>query len=152
MPTITNPGVIEALSMAFLQLNCDQGAAMQEIGYSKNYSTTGNCSKLFARPDVIAGIKQARLDLVAKTGFSKAEAHLELDENRQLALDMKQPSAATGASVAKMRLYGYDQADMKRDSTVIVINPPRPAAKPVQATTASPVAIEAEVVFGQGQA
>lgn len=127
MPTITNPGVLEALATAFLKTNCDKSAAMQEIGYSKNYSTTGNCSKLFARPDVLGEIAKQRLELIAKTGYTKEQAHAELDENRRLALDLKQPSAATQASTAKIRLYGMDQADSRQDAVVIVIRPPSAA-------------------------
>jgi hypothetical protein len=70
--------------------------------------------------------------LVKKTGFTKEQAHAELDENRQLALDLKQPSAATQASTAKIRLYGMDQMDNKRDSTVIIINPPQTSPKRVE--------------------
>ena len=100
---------------------------MRKIGYSDTYSTNGHCAKMFGRSDVIGEIRSQRLELIKKTGFTKEQAHAELDENRRLALDQKQPSAATQASTAKIRLYGMDQMDNKRDATVIIINPPNQA-------------------------
>lgn len=124
MPTITNPEVIEAISTAFIACNLDMGAGLRAAGYSDSYSKSAKGLRLYDRPDLRAGIKRARLALVAKTGFTKAEAHAELDENRQLALELKQPSAATQASTAKIRLYGMDQQESKQEATVIVISPP----------------------------
>ena len=111
---------------AFLANNCDKSKAMQSIGYSKNYSTTGNCSKLFARTDVLAEIKAQRLELVKKTGFTKEQAHVQLDEDRQFAKRMGQAGAAHSATSSKIRLYGMDQQDRGSEQTVIVISPPSP--------------------------
>lgn len=138
MPTITNPGVIEALALAFLTNNCDKGAAMQKIGYSKTYSTTGNCTKLFNRKDVQGEIKRQRLELLKKTGYSKEQATQDLIDDRQLARDLNQPSAAISANSQLIRLYGMDQQDSKKDATIIVINPPQ----------TSPKRVESEIIDG----
>lgn len=127
MPTITNPGVIQALVTAYLISGCNEAAAGIEVGYSENYVYNGEYSKLFERADVLGEIAKQRLELIAKTGYTKEQAHAELDENRRLALDLKQPSAATQASTAKIRLYGMDQADSRQDAVVIVIRPPAAA-------------------------
>lgn len=124
MPTITNPGVIPMLITAYLSNGLDKGLAMQEVGYSKNYSTTGNCSKLFARPDVNIELRAQRLALAKKTGFTKEQASVDLDEDRQLARDLKQPSAAISATSQKIRLYGMDQVESRKDAVQIIINPP----------------------------
>lgn len=124
MPTITNPGVIKALVRAFMLNNRDEGAAMREIGYTNGYSTNGHCAKLFARSDVKAELKRQEIELIKKTGYSKAEAQHELEQARELAMQINQPSAAVSASNTKMRLHGMDQVESHRESTIIVINPP----------------------------
>lgn len=127
MPTITNPGVIEDLVTAYLVSGCNEAAAGIAVGYSENYVYNGEYSKLFERSDVLGEIRKQRVELAQKTGFSKEQASVDLDENRQLALKQTQPSAATAATVAKIRLYGMDQQDAKVDQTIIIINPPKHA-------------------------
>ncbi len=111
MPTITNPGVIPALVTAFLLNDSDKGAAMRDIGYSENYSTNGHCAKLFDRADVKTEIRRQRVELIKKTGYSKEQAHQDLIDDRRLARDQKQPSAAISADSQLIRLYGMDQVD-----------------------------------------
>ncbi len=124
MPTITNPGVISALVTAYLCNGMDKGLAALSVGYAQSTVRSANHTKLWERGDVKTELKKQQLDLIKKTGFTKEQAHRELDENRQLALELKQPSAATQASTAKIRLYGMDQVENRGESTVIIINPP----------------------------
>ena len=97
---------------------------MRIAGYSNNYSITGNSTKLFKRPDVLAEIKRQQAELIKKTGYSKEQAHQDLMDDRQLARDQRQPSAAISADSQLIRLYGMDQIDSHKETTVIIINPP----------------------------
>lgn len=130
MPTITNPGVIESLVQAFLANGMDQGQAALSVGYSPSTVRSGNCTKLWGRCDVKAELKRQRLDLIKKTGYSKEQATQDLIDDRQLARDLNQPSAAISANSQLIRLYGMDQPDAKKDATVIIINPPVMPVKP----------------------
>jgi hypothetical protein len=94
--------------------------------------------KLYERPDVLTEIKRQELDLIKKTGYSKEQATQDLIDDRQLARDLNQPSAAISANSQLIRLYGMDQMDNKRDSTVIIINPP----------STSPKRVESEIING----
>lgn len=123
MPTITNPGVIEAVVTAYLLNDCNEALAGIAVGYKRTYVYNGEYSKLFERQDVIAEIKRQRLELVKKTGFTKENAHVQLDEDREFARKMGQAGAAVSSTNTKMRLYGMDQI-APSDATVIVINPP----------------------------
>lgn len=109
MPTITNPGVIPMLIEAYLANGLDKSAAMLKIGYSKLYTQSSNCRLLFERSDVKAELRRQRVELAKNTGYSKEQASADLDEDRQLARDLRQPSAAISAINTKMRLYGMDQ-------------------------------------------
>lgn len=153
MPTITNPGVIEALTTAYLLNGCNQAAAGIELGYSETYVYNGEYSKLFERQDVLAEIRKQRLDLAKKTGFTKEQASVDLDESRELAMKQTQPSAATAATVAKMRLYGMDQPEAKKDATVIIINPPtQPTARPLEVIDAERAVINEQPQNGLNEA
>lgn len=129
MPTITNPGMIKALVTAFLLNDRDKGNAGLAVGYSASYVRNGNCAKLWDRSDVKAELKRQEIELIKKTGYTKEEAQHELEEARELAMRLNQPSAAVSASNTKMRLHGYDQMAAQHESTVIVINPPQQRTK-----------------------
>ena len=124
MPTITNPGVIKALATAFILNGRDKGAAMQKIGYSVGYSTTGNSTKLFKREDVIAELRRQEIELLKKTGLTKEDFAFDLEEAKRLGMKIKQPSAAVSAINTNMRLHGMDQI-APSEQTVIIINPPK---------------------------
>ena len=123
MPTITNPGVIEAMVTAFLSNGMDKGKAGLLVGYSQSYVKNGNCAKLWDRADVRVEIKRQRTELVRKMGFTKENAHVQLDEDRDFARKCGQAGSAVSSTNTKMRLYGMDQI-APSDATVIVINPP----------------------------
>lgn len=129
MPTITNPGVIEALITAYLSNGLLKSNAMLSIGYAEGYANTGNCTKLFERSDVLVELRTQRLELARKTGFTKEQASVDLDEDRQLARELKQPSVGVSATSAKIRLYGMDQM-AGSDATVIIISPPKQLNSP----------------------
>ena len=133
MPTITNPGVIATLVNAYLITGRDKVGALIKTGYSKTYANNGKGARLFERQDVLVEIKRQELALIKKTGYTKKQATQDLIDDRQLARDLNQPSAAISANSQLIRLYGMDQMDNKRDSTVIIINPPAAAnAKSVE--------------------
>jgi hypothetical protein len=132
MPTITNPGVIEAIATGFLDNDLDKGEGLRAAGYTDSYSKSAKGLKLYDRQDLKAGIKQARLELIKRTGYTKEQATQDLIDDRQLARDLNQPSAAISANSQLIRLYGMDQMDNKRDSTVIIINPPQTSPKRVE--------------------
>lgn len=117
---------------AYLANGLDKGAAALSMGYSESYIRNGDCAKLWDRSDVKVELRKQRLELTRKTGFSKEQASVDLDEDRHLARTLKQPSAAISATQAKIRLYGMDQM-ASSDQTIIIINPPKqlPATKSV---------------------
>ena len=129
MPTITNLGVIPALITAYITNGMDKAASMVHIGYSEGYSTSGNSTKLFERSDVKAELKKQQLELIKKNGYSKQQATQDLMDDRQLARECKQPSAAISANTALIRLYGMDQM-AGSDATVIIISPPKQLNSP----------------------
>lgn len=137
MPTITNPGVIQELVAFYLANGLDKGIAGLSVGYSESYVKNGDCAKLWNRQDVQVELRKQRLELARKTGFTKEQASVDLDEDRQLARILKQPSAAISATSAKIRLYGMDQT-AGSDQTIIIISPPVP--------TNSPKRVESEVI------
>lgn len=120
MPTITNPGVIPALVTAYLVNDCNQSKAGMAIGYTEGYVYNGEYSKLWDRDDVIAELKRQRLELIAKTGFTKEDAHAQIDEDRAYARSKGQAAAAVTSTGQKVRLYGMDQ--MAESSTGLTIN------------------------------
>jgi hypothetical protein len=134
MPTITNPGVIEQLVTEYLLKDCNQAAAGLAIGYSENYVYNGEYSKLFERDDVLAEIRRQRAELQAKTGFSVEQMHAQIQEDRDFARSLKQPSAASTSSNQLMRLHNMDQV-ASTDAVQIVINPPT-----------SPKRVESEII------
>lgn len=109
MPTITNPCVIQTIVETFLSNGMDKCNALVKTGYKLNYARSTKGMKLFDRSDVKAELRKQREELAKKTGFSKEQASVDLDEDRQLARELKQPSAAISATNTKMRLYGMDQ-------------------------------------------
>ncbi len=123
MPTITNQGVLKAVATGFLTNNLDMGAGLRAAGYKDSYSKSAKGLRLYDRPDLIAEIQAQRVELAKKTGFTKENAHVQLDEDRTFARQMKQAAAAVSSTNAKMRLYGMDQI-APSDATVIIINPP----------------------------
>ena len=129
MPTITNPGVIQAIVSAYLSNGMDKGQAALAIGYAPSTIRSANHTKLWDRPDVKAELRKQQLDLIKKTGYSKEQATQDLMDDRQLARECKQPSAAISANTALIRLYGMDQMACS-DATVIVINPPKQISSP----------------------
>ena len=137
MPTITNPGVITAIVSAFLANGMNKGDAALSVGYSESYIRNGDCAKLWDRSDVQAELRSQRLELARKTGYSKEQASVDLDEDRQLARELKQPSVGVSATAAKIRLYGMDQM-AGSDATVIIISPP--------AQISSPKSVESRVI------
>jgi len=66
---------------------------------------------------------------------------VDLDEDRQLARELKQPSVGVSATAAKIRLYGMDQM-AGSDATVIIINPP----KQIESKENRVKSIESEVI------
>jgi phage terminase small subunit len=138
MPTITNPGVIEAMVLGFLTSDRNKSEGLRQAGYKPSYARSVKGMKLYERPDVLTEIKRQELDLIKKTGYSKEQATQDLIDDRQLARDLNQPSAAISANSQLIRLYGMDQMDNKRDSTVIIINPP----------STSPKRVESEIING----
>lgn len=147
MPTITNIGVIPALVNAYLINGRDKSTALTDIGYKQTYARSTKGMKLFDRGDVIAEVRAQELALIAKTGYTKEQAQLELEQARELAGRLNQPSACVSAVTAKMRLHGMDQPEARKDSTVIVINPPSMQPRP---TVAPPAVLEAGLGQEQG--
>ncbi len=109
MVQINNPGVIPALVTAYLVNNRNKALAAIEIGYSQTYAKNGDCALLFERDDVKAELRRQEVELIKITGYSKEQAHQDLMDDRQLARDQKQPSAAISADSQLIRLYGMDQ-------------------------------------------
>ena len=129
MPTITNPGVIQTIVNYYLSNGLDKCNALIETGYSESYAKGQKGMELFKRADVCLELRKQRLELVKKTGYSKEQASVDLDEDRQLARELKQPSVGVSATTAKIRLYGMDQM-AGSDATVIIINPPKQISSP----------------------
>lgn len=124
MPTITNPAVISLIINHYLSNGLDKCNALIKIGYSESYSRSQKGTELFNRPDVKKELRKQQLALIKKTGYSKEQATQDMMDDRQLARDCKQPSAAISANQALIRLYGMDQM-AGSDATVIIINPPK---------------------------
>ncbi len=103
---------------AYLANGLDKGAAALAIGYAPSTIRSANHTKLWDRSDVKAELRKQRLELTKKMGFTKEQASADLDEDRQLARELKQPSAAISATNTKMRLYGMDQI-AGTDATII---------------------------------
>lgn len=131
MPTITNPTVVQTIVQNYLLNGLDKCNALLQTGYKLNYARSTKGMKLFEREDVKAELRRQRVELAKKTGFTKEQASVDLDEDRQLARELKQPAAAITATNAKMRLYGMDQI-AGTDATVIVISPPSQPPTPVK--------------------
>ncbi len=129
MPTITNPGTIKALITAYLLNDRDQSKAGIEIGYSENYVLNGDYSKLFDRADVLAELDKQEVELIRKTGYSVEQAQYEYEQVRCGSMVVKQYPAANQAILGKSRLHGFDKDNNARESTVIIINPPKQRTK-----------------------
>ncbi len=109
MPKITNQGVVEALVTAYLTNDRNKGEAMREVGYSENYSGNGHCTVMFNRDDVKAEIRRQGIELVKKTGITKEQFAYDLEQVKDLAIQINQPSAAVSAIGVNIRLHGWDQ-------------------------------------------
>lgn len=137
MPTITNPAVIQMIVNSYLSNGLDKCNALIDTGYSESYAKGQKGMELFNRADVKRELTKQQLALIKKNGYSKEQATQDLMDDRQLARECKQPSAAISANTALIRLYGMDQM-AGSDATVIIISPPKQLI--------SPKRVESEVI------
>ena len=94
--------------------------AYQEVHpKASNETAKVNGCRILTKANIKAEIKRQELELLEKTGYSKEQAHQDLIDDRQLARDRGQPSAAISADSQLIRLYGMDQmADVSDEKRV----------------------------------
>ena len=97
--------------VSFLLLNGLNATKAYQSAYPDcSYDTARtNGSMLLANTNIKAEISRQQAEMIKITGYSKQQAHQDLMDDRQLARDQKQPSAAISADSQLIRLYGMDQ-------------------------------------------
>lgn len=84
--------------------------AYVDAGYkaSSTAVAAANARKVMARPNVTQLIQHMQAIANSYTTVTVASLTAELEEARQLAIECEQPSAVTGAIMAKAKLHGLD--------------------------------------------
>lgn len=96
--------------------------AALRAGYCAN-SARQIGSENLSKPVIKAEIFKKQVILAEKCGYSAAQAQVEYEEARQLALTTKQAGAASQAVTGKARLFGLDKDAGGGEKTIIVISP-----------------------------
>ncbi len=97
--------------------------ALLSIGYAKSYANSKVGLKIYDNSKVKRAIARIQAVQVAKTGYSVAQAQLEYEQARALAMEINQPSAAAAAVTGKARLFGFDKDANIGEKTIIIIGP-----------------------------
>ena len=103
-----------------IDLNATQAAL--RAGYCANSARQIGCENL-TKPNIRQEIFKKQVKLAEKTGYSVAQAQVEYEEARQLALTTKQAGAASAAVTGKARLHGFDKDAGGGEKTIIIISP-----------------------------
>ena len=110
MPSIKDQSTVEAIAREYCSNGRNKTEALKAVRYSKSYCEGGRSAEIVWGNE---RVKQAIADIDAKSA-EKAEFTLQayqaqLQDDRQLAIELKQPSAAVSASVAMGRSCGFDK-------------------------------------------
>ena len=120
MPCIRDKSTVEAIARGFIDNDRNKTKGLLNAGYAERYALTSG-QKLYEDLRVIKAI--ARID---KKSIEKSERTVEsIDKMQQaaydLAMEIRQPSAAVSAGTAIARLYGLD-----KDASGNVAEEPKP--------------------------
>jgi hypothetical protein len=115
MPTISNPGTIEAIADYYCNNGRDKAEALVSVGYSPLYASKKG-KQLFLRDDLVAAINRYQAKKEANTAYTVERAEAEYEEARQLSIKLNQPSAAVSATTGKARLYGMDKDNQTNEA------------------------------------
>ena len=97
---------------AFVQHYCTNGGNATQAAISAGYSekTAGTISdENMHKPAIKHAIDEFRAERAEKARLTVDDLLLELEEARDLAKEVQQPSALTGATMGKAKLLGLDQ-------------------------------------------
>ena len=94
-------------------------------GYSINSAKVIGCQNL-TKPNIKQAIDKNRADLSAEVGYTVGQALNEYEQARTLAMQERQPAAASTAVTGKARLFGFDKDSGGGEKTVIIISPKPP--------------------------
>ena len=84
--------------------------ALLDAGYATSYANNVGL-KLFDNSRVKEAISRIQARTAADTSFTVQAYQQQLDEDRAMAIELKQPSACVSATVAKGRSCGYDKSN-----------------------------------------
>lgn len=105
MPDIRDDNTVEALANEYCINGGNKSQALLKVGYGEGYATTGEAIALLENPRVKAAIKRIKIE----TSYTLDDYQQDLRDDRKLARDLKQPSAAISGSIALGRSMGYDK-------------------------------------------
>jgi hypothetical protein len=86
-----------------------------------------NGLRLLRNDKIQAEIQRRTAKLAKKADWTIEKAQEKLEELIQQSIDQRQPAAGISGVVAINRMYGMDKDNNAKESTVIVINPPKQA-------------------------
>lgn len=81
--------------------------------------------QLMANNDIKQAIAKKRAEISKETGMTIEKVQQMYQEDRVFAKTVNQAGACVSATTGIARLYGYDKDNNLKESTIIVINPPR---------------------------
>lgn len=77
-----------------------------------------NAARLATNDDIQARVTELQANAAGRAEKTVADIALQLDEDRKLAHDVKQPGAAVSASVAHAKLFGHLREKVDHSATV----------------------------------
>ena len=108
MPSIKDESTVEAVARAFTSNGRNKERALKTVGYSDNYAEhRAEC--VLSNVGVKAAIARIDAKTAKRAEFTVEQYQNQLDEDRDMARALRQPSAAVSATVAKGRSCGYDR-------------------------------------------
>ena len=115
----------EAFAQAVVKNGGDKVAAYKEAGYStrpKPAVISVKADQVYNNGKVLVRVRQLQevASVIAKKAFECTIESLaaELEESRVMAIEERQSSAATAATMGKVKLFGFDKVQVETVVTV----------------------------------
>ena len=113
----------QAIAVEYYDNGFKKVLALLTLGYSKTYASSKTGLQIYDKPNVKAALLKIKNAGLAKTGYSIEQAQQEYEQARVLAMDIRQPAAASTAVTGKARLFGFDKDSNIGEKTIIIISP-----------------------------